>query len=260
VATTTACARTSQRTGVGRAAAETRRRIGQEIKRLRLDAGLSIRALAAAAGIDHAHLAYIELGRREPSFAVLQAIGEALGADLSIRLHPTSGPRVHDRLQAGMLEALFALLHPSWKKLPEVPVRSPARGYIDAVLAHPPAGTIVATECQSQIRRLEQQLRWAGDKADSLPSSPSWSLFAPADEEPPHVSRLLLLRSTAATREVARAYHLTLAATYPARAADAYAALTTGSPWTGPAILWARVENGHAQILDRPPRGVSVGR
>jgi transcriptional regulator with XRE-family HTH domain len=245
---------------VGRQAEETRRRVGQEIKRLRVDAGLSIRTLATAAGVDHAHLAYIEHARREPSFAVLHAIADVLGADVSVRLHPTTGPRVHDRFQAAMLEALFGLLHPRWRKLPEVPVLRPARGYIDAVLADPDAGTVVATECQSQIRRLEQQLRWAGDKADSLASSPSWSFLAPDGEAPPRVSRLLLLRSTAATRELARAFHLTLAAAYPARAADAYEALTTDAPWTEPAILWARLEGGKAQILNRPPRGVKLGR
>ena len=167
---------------------------------------------------------------------------------------------MHDRFQAAILEALFASLHPRWRKLPEVPVRRPARGYIDAVLADSLVGTVVATECQSQIRRLEQQLRWAHDKADSLPSSEAWAFLSPEDAAPPNISRLLLLRSTAATREIARAYHLTLAATYPARTADAYAALTSDAPWTGPAILWARVENGQARILGCPPRGVTVGR
>ena len=111
--------RTSRRTAVGRAAAELRRRIGQDIRRLRLDAGLSIRALASAVVIDHGHLARIEVGTVEPGFAVLIAIGDVLGADLSVRLYPTTGPRVHDRIQAPIIEALFGILHPRWQRLAE---------------------------------------------------------------------------------------------------------------------------------------------
>jgi transcriptional regulator with XRE-family HTH domain len=157
--------RTSRRTAVGRAAAETRRRLGLEIRRSRTDAGLSIRALAAAASIDHGYLCQIEAGDREPSFAVLHAIGGVLGVDVSVRLYPTTGPRIHDRIQAPIVEALFDALHPRWRRLAEVPVLRPARGFIDAVLALPADGIVVATEVQSAIRRLEQQLRWASDKA-----------------------------------------------------------------------------------------------
>ena len=53
----------------------------------------------------------------------------------------------------------------------------------------------------------------------------------------------------------------TLAAEYPAAVAAVYAALTTAdAPWPGSGILWASVEGGRARILDRPPRGVALGR
>ena len=83
--------RTNRRTATGRAAAEMRRRVGLDIRRLRIDAGLSVRTLAAASGIDHGFLARIEAGSVEASYAVLVAIGEVLGADLSVR------PVPHDR-------------------------------------------------------------------------------------------------------------------------------------------------------------------
>jgi len=253
--------RTSRRTSTGRAAADLRRRVGLEIKRLRIDAGLSIRALAAAAGIDHGFLTRIEVGIAEPSFAVLLAIGEVLGADLSVRLYPTTGPRIHDRIQAPCVEALFALLDPRWKHLAEVGVMRPARGFVDAVLALPASGVVVATEVESSIRRLEQQLRWAHDKADSLPSAPAWSLIAPPDEPRPVISRLLILRSTRANRDLARTFEATLATEYPARTADIYAALTKAvPPWPGSGILWAEVAGGHARILERPPRRIALGR
>jgi transcriptional regulator with XRE-family HTH domain len=234
---------------------------GLEIRRLRTDAGLSIRALAAAAGLDHGHLARIETGRVEPGFAVLIAVGEVLGADLSVRLYPTTGPRIHDRIQAPTIEELFGILHPRWSRHAEVGVIRPARGFVDAVLALPADGVVIATEVESAIRRVEQQLRWAHDKADSLPSSSAWPIVAPVDGPQPRISRLLILRSTRSTREVARAFAATLAAEYPAPASAIHAALTTAdAPWPGSGILWAAVAGGRARILDRPPRGVALGR
>jgi transcriptional regulator with XRE-family HTH domain len=253
--------RTNRRTATGRAAAEMRRRVGLDIRRLRIDAGLSIRALAAAAGIDHGFLARIEAGSVEASYAVLVAIGDVLGADLTVRLYPTTGPRIHDRIQAPIIETLFKVLHPRWRKLAEVGVTRPARGFVDAVLGLPLVGLVVATEVESTIRRLEQQLRWAQDKADSLPSSSAWALMAPVDGPRPVISRLLIVRSTRSTRDIARAFEATLASAYPARTADVYAALRTAdAPWPGPGILWADVEGGRARIHDRPPRGVGLGR
>jgi transcriptional regulator with XRE-family HTH domain len=253
--------RTSRRTNPGRAAAELRRRLGLEIRRLRVDAGLSIRALALAAGIDHGHLARIESGAVEPGFAVLLAVGEVLGADLVVRFYPTTGPIVHDRVQAPIIEALFDIVHPRWTRMAEVGVMRPARGFIDAALAHASAGLVVATEVESAIRRLEQQLRWAHDKAASLPSSPAWSLLAPAEGPRPVVSRLLILTSTRTNRELARQFEATLRSEFPAPASAVYAALTTADqPWPGPGILWADVRQGRARILERPPRGVGLGR
>lgn len=253
--------RSSRRTFVGRAAAETRRRLGLEIKRLRVDAGLSIRQLAAAAGIDHGYLSEIERGVFEASYSVLIAVGQVLGADLSVHLYPTTGPNIHDRVQAPIVEALFALLHPRWKRLAEVPVVRPARGFVDAMLALPDDGIVVATEVQSEIRRLEQQLRWALNKADSLPSSSAWPLVAPPDRPRPAISRLLIVRSTSSTREIARSFESTLASQYPASAAAIHASLVTAdAAWPGAGILWANVDRNRATILDRPPRGVALGR
>lgn len=151
--------RTSLRTDVGRKADALHRRVGGEIRRLRLDAGVSQARLAAAAQIDHGHLSQIEAGRREPSIAVLMAIGEVLGADVQLRLFPTTGPRIHDRFQAPMIDGLFVELHERWKRLAEVVVRRPARGFVDAVIYSANEHVVVATEAQSDIRRLEQQLR-----------------------------------------------------------------------------------------------------
>lgn len=240
---------------------ELRRAIGADLRALREDSGVTLSSAALAAGIDRTHLHRIELGERGASLEVLSAISTALGARLSMRAYPDTGPRIRDRHQAAMLDALLAILDPRWRRILEVPVHRPARGYIDAVLADLTSDVpiVVATEVQSDLRRLEQQIRWAADKAESLPSASAWSFLAPPDLGDPLVSRLLVLRSTARTRSLVDQFPHLLEAAYPAMTRDVHSALASTAPWAGAGILWARVEGGQATILPRPPRGVRFG-
>lgn len=138
----------------------------------------------------------------------------------------------------------------------EVPVYRPARGRIDVVLHDALAAVVVATEVHSQVRRLEQQLGWADLKAESLPSADFWRHM---DREP-SIGQLLVLRSTRATRELARSFQSTLRTAYPVRAADVLAAVASDGEWPGAGLLWADVTGDAVRIVDRPPRGLSLGR
>jgi transcriptional regulator with XRE-family HTH domain len=224
--------------------------MGEELRRLRMDAGLTITALAASIGVDPSHLARIEKGLALPSLDLLERLAVALGADLGIRFFAGTGPRLRDRFQAPMLEALMAILHPRWAREVEV-VAGRGRGVIDAVLADRLTPAVVATEVQSEMRRFEQQLRWAAEKADAV-----------AERYPGRsISRLLVLRSTVANRELARRFPESLSSAYPARTATVIEALTSASPtWPGAGIVWVRLDRGTAIVLPTPPRGVSVGR
>jgi transcriptional regulator with XRE-family HTH domain len=217
---------------------------------------MSLRALGDATGVDHAHIGLVEQGRREASISALAAIAEALGADLSIRLYPNTGPRVRDHIQARVVEQLLRIAHPRWRRFTEVPVYRPARGRIDAVLHDPARSVVLATEVHSQVRRLEQQLGWARLKAESLPSAEFWRIL----ESEPTVGQVLVLRSTRATRELARQYESTLRAAYLARSADVFAAVAGEVAWPGNGLLWADVTGDCIRVLDRPPRGVMLGR
>jgi hypothetical protein len=118
----------------------------------------------------------------------------------------------------------------------------------------------VASEIQSELRRLEQQIRWHREKELSLPSSSIWPLRAGGVGEP-QTSRLLVLRTSTAILDVARSFGETLRAAYPARTADVVAALTThDAPWPGAGIVWVRVAGRDVRLLDGPPRGVRIGR
>jgi transcriptional regulator with XRE-family HTH domain len=225
-------------------------RIGKQLIGLREEAGVTRAQLAKCAGVTQAYLWKIEAGAAHPSVAVLIAIGHCLGADLGVRYFPGVGPRIHDRFQAPMVEALIRSLGPDWRAEPEVAVPA-ARGVIDVVLRRQPDRLVIACECHSELRRLELVVRRLGEKADAL---------AGQIEGGAEVSRMLLLRSTVSTRSIARAYEATLTAAFPARAADATEALWRGSAWSGPAIVWVSLESGRAEVLAAPPRGIRVGR
>jgi transcriptional regulator with XRE-family HTH domain len=217
---------------------------------LRLDAHVSIAELSRATGIDDAHISRIEAGTANPSLEVLIALGLALGADLGVRYFAGSGPRIHDRFQAPMSEAFLAALHPRWGADLEVGVSSPTRGVIDVVLHPRLAGPVIATELQSDLRRLEQQIRWGREKSEAL-----------ATRLGTDVSQLLVLRSTVRTRELARQYETMMRTAFPARTADAVAALTTAdATWPGPAVIWMHVEGPRASLMRHPPPGVRLGR
>ena len=191
-------------------------RMGDELRRLRLDAGVSLRQLGEVTGLDPSHLARIEKGRANGSVEALSAISIALGADLSFRFFADAGPRLHDRYQAPMIEALIRSLDRSWMPRLEVVVPGNARGVADIVLRHRRRPLLVIGEAQSQIRRLEQQLRWISEKAEA---------FRAADPRQ-EVVKLLLLRSTAATRGIVNQFGGTLSTAYPARAIELFDALT----------------------------------
>jgi transcriptional regulator with XRE-family HTH domain len=221
---------------------------------LREDCGLSRRSVAAAAGLSASTVADIEAGRCAPSIEVLARIGTVLGADLTVRFHPGAGPMVRDHLQAAMVQAHVRRLDRRWRKGLEVAVYRPVRGVIDLVLEDPRDAIVAAVEAQSELRRIEQQVRCFRSKADALAlarSSPSSTV---------DVARVLLLRSTAATRAIAAQYGDLLATAYPAGHVDLVHSLAGDAAWPGSGIVWCDVDGREARILDRPPRGVRLGR
>jgi transcriptional regulator with XRE-family HTH domain len=252
---------TISRTEVARETMRRMRRLGlqngEDIRRLRVEAGVSLAEVAAVVGVHRSHIARIEGSQVQPSLEVLTAIGVALGADLSVRYFAGTGPRLHDRFQAVMVESVLRCLDRRWNAALEVPVTHPSRGVIDIVLTDRASPVTIAAEVQSELRRLEQQIRWSTEKADGL-------VERLAREHPGAtvaVSRLLILRSTAATRELARRYAATLSAAYPARTETVVRALTEPSmPWPGSGIAWVRIDGGDVTLLSHPPRGVDLGR
>ena len=231
------------------------RSLGDELERLRIDASATKADIARVAGLDRTFYGRIEAGIAHPSLESLVAIATAMGADVSIRLYADRGPRLTDRHAARMIETTVRQLAAVWRPHLEVHVTRPVRGFVDAVFERRDQPLFVVTEFESVLPRLEQQIRWAAEKATAIGSS---DLVGPGS--PPEVSRLLVLRSTERTRSLAREFQSTLRAAYPASTKAAVDSLRAGTPWPGSAIVWIRIEGESVELLDGPPRGVRVGR
>lgn len=236
-----------QRAGRARARKE-HAGIVDALKKAREESGLSQRALAKAAGLGPTAVWGLEDGRHEPTIGVLARIATALGGELAVRYYPGTGPLIRDRFQTPMIDALAACLHPRWTASPEVWVTNPIKGVIDLLLDDRD-GACVVCEAQSELRRVEQQVRWLHAKAEAVTSP-----------RRPAPSSLLRLRDHVSTRGVAAQYGDYLRTAFPAAHQDAVAALVDGAPWPGPAIVWMTVTGGVATMRDEPPRGVSLGR
>jgi transcriptional regulator with XRE-family HTH domain len=208
---------------------------GVEVRRLREDAGLSRSELARAVGLDPSFLADIEAGRANPSLESCTRLSLGLGADLPLRLYPTTGATVRDRHQSSIAESLLTQLHPRWRTFSEIAVRRPSRGWIDLGLFDSRSRVLVATEIQSDLRRIEQLIRWTEDKAAALPSWDGWTSLG-GDVT---TSRLLVVRETRTNRAVAAEFRHLLRSSFPASPLDAIDALFRQDGWPGAALLWA---------------------
>jgi transcriptional regulator with XRE-family HTH domain len=233
-----------------------RRAIGAELRRARQDANVSLRALGRASRLDPSHLARVEAGDHALGQDALVAAATALGRDVSVRLFESAAaPHVRDRLQVLMIEALLAALHPRWVPSLEVAVYRPVRGVIDVVLQDRDTLDLVAGEAHSLLHTVEGQLRWAGQKADALPSATGWP-WADA-VEPPRIGRLLLLRSCSAMHDLIRAATRTFATAYPGDTEQAAAALTgPGGRWPGAAVAWVTIDGKDTRLLAGSPRAL----
>ena len=239
--------RTSLQIDADRHAAKLRTSVAEDLRRLREDVGVSQVDVARVAGVTPSFVSRVEAGARSPTMESYARIAAALGAEISARVYPQSGPKIHDRHQVRMGELLLGQLHPRWRPSPEVAVRRPVRGWIDLVLHDPAAAVLVAAELESGLHRIEQLLRWSTEKASALGSASMWPRWTDGGGEPT-VSRLLVIRWTRLNREAVADARRALREAYPADPRDAIDALTGSAGWPGAAVLWARIDDGQPRL------------
>lgn len=194
-----------------RSAEETVAAVARELRLARTSAGLSLRDVAAAAGVSHTKVWRIEHGR-PPGVSVLDLtrIATAVGLRLGVRAWPDGDP-IRDEAHVQLLGRLRARLHPDLRWRTEVPLPIPGdRRAWDATIAG--IGFVIGVEAETRVRDAQAVVRRVNLKQ--------------RDGELDHV--ILLVGDTRANRAALRAAALELADAFPVPARDALKALADG--------------------------------
>lgn len=94
--------------------------VGEDVRRHRVGAGLSLRAAATAAGVDHVKLWRFERGTPcRLTVAQIAAIGAVVGLDVRLRAYP-AGDAIRDAGQQRLLDRLRPRVHPGLRWSTEV--------------------------------------------------------------------------------------------------------------------------------------------
>lgn len=97
------------------------------LREAREGAGLSVRGLAASAGVAYSTVARIESGRLDPTIGMLARLLEAAGCRLELGAVRVSVPRLADLVDAWAVDSL-GQDRPDWTRL---------RGFLDHLAEHP---------------------------------------------------------------------------------------------------------------------------
>jgi len=196
------------------------RRLAEELRSLRRQAGLSQRRLAAEVGVDHATVSRIESGgAMATTLDVYARLFAVLGGRLSVKVYPEADP-LRDAAHARLIERLRGLLHAEIRLRTEVPlgILGDLRAW-DATLSR---GTDrVMLEAETVLDDLQALERRVALKAQ--------------DSAVDVV--LLLVADTDRNRRILRAHRETLRARFPLDTRAAMALLRAGDLPTAGAII-----------------------
>jgi transcriptional regulator with XRE-family HTH domain len=203
-------------------------RFGEEVREIRLRAGLSQAALARAIGVARSVICQMEQGDPNVSARIRARAVAALGADFRIAVFPSGAPLIHDAAHARIVEAILRRCHPSWHPTLEAPVPGPGRRSTDIRLVR--GDDVVLMEVETHVRALEAIIREGSDKRSAQASV--------ADGRRIHV--VLVLPPTRHHRALVSAHPSIIAAAYPAADPELAGALALPDrEWPGDGILWA---------------------
>ena len=204
-------------------------RFGDDVRALRLRAGVSQAALGRAIGVTRSVICRMEQGATDVSPRIRARAGAVLGAEVRIAIYPSGSPLIHDAAHARIVETVVAATDPRWHATVESPVPGPGRRSTDIRLEL--AGIVVLMEVETRVQGLEGIIRECSDKRVAV-------LEASPRDRIVHV--VLVLPATTHHRTLVRAHPATLKAAFPAGSNDLAAALAdVGRPWPGDGILWS---------------------
>jgi transcriptional regulator with XRE-family HTH domain len=205
----------------------TSQRFGEEIRDIRLRAGLSQAALARAIGVARSVICRLEQGDPAVAVRIRARAAAALGGDFRVAVYPGGAPLIHDAAHARLVEALLRRCDPRWRVTVEAPVPGPGHRSTDVRLDS--RSDVVLMEIETHIRALEAIIREGAGKREA---------FA-AELPDRRIQTVIVLPPTRHHRALVASHPWIVAAAFPASSEALVAALAdAGSPWPGDGILW----------------------
>ncbi|HEX2469170.1 MAG TPA: helix-turn-helix transcriptional regulator [Candidatus Limnocylindrales bacterium] len=137
------------------------RRVGQELRVVRIAAGLSTRQVGWLVGVSHTQILRIEAGLApHVDIELLSRLATVVGCELSMGIHPVGAP-VRDKAHIALLGRFAARLHPSIRWRTEVPIPLPGDlRSADGVATTDRLGAIVEAETRlGDVQAAERRLR-----------------------------------------------------------------------------------------------------
>jgi len=213
-------------------------RVADELRAMRIRAGVSQSAVAAAVGVSRSVISRFEQGNPGISLRTRFQVAALLGADLRMSAFEGSGALLRDAAQAPMLERVIHACDRRWRKTIEAPIPGPGRRSVDLRLDS--AGSIVLIEVETRIGGLEEHIRELHSKRQALTETET-SRAGPG--RPIHV--VLALPATRRHRTIVRDHPHIIKAAFPAPSADLLRALgDVRDAWPGDGILWISQTSG----------------
>jgi transcriptional regulator with XRE-family HTH domain len=192
-------------------------RFGRVVRALRQRQGWRQIDLAERARVSQSVVARIErAGARRVAIRRLEAVGEALGARLTIRLdwNGEAGDRLLDADHAALVEHVVATLRRlGWEAVPEVTfaIRS-ERGSIDILAWHEDSATLLVVEVKTVVPDVQAMLSTHDRKlrlADLVARERGW--------RPGRIGSLLVIREATTARRRVEQHGATFDARFPDR-------------------------------------------
>ncbi|MGH2466074.1 MAG: helix-turn-helix transcriptional regulator [Candidatus Limnocylindrales bacterium] len=211
-------------------------RAADELRALRLRAGLSQAAVAREVGV--ARSVVTRLGAGDPGITLRTRfrIATVLGADLRLTAYAESGPLIRDTAQSAIVEHLLGVTDPLWRPRIEAPIPGPGRRSVDLLLQGP--RDVVLIEVETHVSSLEEIIRELHAKRQALIAAHRTPGTEP---EEPRVHVVLALPPTRHHRAIIAAHPRMIAAAFPVSSSSLEDALRRPTePWPGDGILWVR--------------------
>jgi DNA-binding XRE family transcriptional regulator len=207
-------------------------RFGEEIRAIRLRAGVSQAALARAIGVARSVICRMEQGDPAVSSRIRARGVAAMGGDFRIAVYRDGTPLIHDAAHARIVEAVLGRCDPNWHPTVEAPVPGPGRRSTDIRLDR--GGETVPMEVETRVGGLEAIIRECAEKRTAV---------AETAQAGQRIHVLLVLPRTRHHRAIVHEHPGIVAAAFPAD--DAAVARALASPvveWPGNGILWITPE------------------